>query len=525
MIVFLFCYQIGLSQNQKGITFQAAARTSYGVIMPNKQIQVRISILEDTISEELLYQEIKSVITNPLGLFTILIGAAEPAKVITIGTFEKINWTAATYFIRVEIDPENHLQFIRIGQQQIQYAAYAFSADHVLAENVEGVLSIPQGGTGVNNIPALKLTLQIDKVNNIPDSLKILSKASIQALALKFDKKDNIPDSLKILSKASIQALALKLDKADNVPDSLKILSKASIQALALKFDKKDNVPDSLKILSKASIQALALKLDKADNVPDSLKILSKASIQALALKFDKKDNVPDSLKILSKASIQALALKLDKADNVPDSLKILSKASIQALALKLDKKDTASLSNRINQKLNKGEITASELALSLGFLPFETHFGAFTDTARQTALINTATAVKWRDTLAQNEVSIGLNSSLDPTRLLVVKAGAYLVQYSLQVSNTQIANDEISIWFRRNGAAYPNTLRQFLTGAVGVKNIFSGQAIILFGTDDYLELFFSVKHNQTQLLKTSALTNPSRPATPSAQVTLFRIQ
>jgi hypothetical protein len=400
MIVFLFCYQIGLSQNQKGITFQAAARTSYGVIMPNKQIQVRISILEDTVSEELLYQEIKSVTTNPLGLFTILIGAAEPAKVITIGTFEKINWTAATYFIRVEIDPENHLQFIRIGQQQIQYAAYAFSADHVLAENVEGVLSIPQGGTGVNNIPAFKLALQIDKVNNVPDSLKILSKASIQALALKFDKKDNVPDSLKILSKASIQALALKLEK-----------------------------------------------------------------------------------------------------------------------------KDTVSLSNRINQKLNKGDISASELALSLGFLPFETHYGAFTDTARQTALINTATAVKWRDTIDQNQVSIWLNSSLDRTRLLVVKAGVYLVQYSLQVSNPQIANDEMSVWMRRNGAAYPNTLRQFLTGAVGVKNIFSGQAIIVFTEDDYLELFFSVKHNQTQLLKTSALTNPSRPATPSAQITLFRIQ
>jgi hypothetical protein len=357
------------------ITFQAAARTSYGVIMPNKQIQVRISILKDTLDEALLYQEIKSVTTSPLGLFTILIGLAEPAKIITIGAFEKINWTTATYFIRVEIDPDNHLQFIRIGQQQIQYAAYAFSADHVLAENVEGILSIPQGGTGVNNIPALKLALQIDKVNNIPDSLKILSKASIQALAFK------------------------------------------------------------------------------------------------------------------------------------------------------LDKKDTMSLSNRINQKLNKGEITASELTLSLGFLPFETHFGAFTDTARQTAPINTATAVKWRDTIAQNQISIGFNSSLDPTRMLIVKAGAYLVQYSLQVSNTQIANDEISIWIRRNGAAYPNTLRQFLTGALGVKNIFSGQAIILFGTDDYLELFFSVKHNQTQLLKTSTLTNPSRPAAPSAQVSLFRIQ
>ena len=400
IIVLLLCCQIGLSQSQKGIAFQAAARTSNGVIMPNKQIQIRISILKDTLAEAILYQELKSVTTSPLGLFTILIGAAEPAKIITIGAFENINWTAATYFMRVEIDPENQLQFIRIGQQQIQYAAYAFAADHVLAENVKGVLSIPQGGTGVNNTTAFKLALQIDKVNNVADSLKILSKASIQALAL-----------------------------------------------------------------------------------------------------------------------------KLDKVDHVPDSLKILSKASIQALALKLEKKDTVSLSNRINQKLNKGDISASELALSLGFLPFETHFGAFTDTARQLGLVNTAIAVKWRDTIDQNQVSIGLNSSLDRTRLLVVKAGVYLVQYSLQVSNPQIANDEMSVWMRRNGAAYPNTLRQFLTGAVGVKNIFSGQAIILFGTDDYLELFFSVKHNQTQLLKTSALTNPSRPAIPSAQITLFRIQ
>jgi len=375
IIVLLLYNQMGLSQNHKGIAFQAAARTSYGVIMPNKKIQIRISILKDTLAEALLYQEIISVTTSPLGLFTILIGAAEPAKIITIGVFEKIDWTAGTYFMRVEIDPENNLQFIRIGQQQIQYAAYAFSADHVLAENVEGVLSIPQGGTGVNNLTAFKLALQMDKVNNIPDSLKILSKASIQALALK------------------------------------------------------------------------------------------------------------------------------------------------------LDKKDTLSLSNRINQKLNKGEMSASELALSLGFLPFETHFGAFSDTAKQVAIVNTATAVKWRDTIGQNQVSIGLNSSLDPTRLLVVKAGTYLVQYSLQVNNTQIANDEISVWIRRNGAAYPNSLRQFLTGAVGVKNIFSGQTIMVFGEDDYLELFFSAKHNQTQIFKTSALTNPSRPAIPSAQITLFRIQ
>ena len=214
IIIFILYCQIGLSQNQKGIAFQAVARTSNGVIMPNKQLQVRISILKDTLVEELLYQELRSVTTNPLGLFTILIGVSEPAKIITIGAFEKINWTASTYFMRVEIDPDNHLQFIRIGQQQIQYTAYAFSADHILSENVEGVLSIPQGGTGVNNLSAFKLTLQMDKVNNVPDSLKILSKASIQALAFKLDKKDTASLSNRInqkLNKGEISSSELAL--------------------------------------------------------------------------------------------------------------------------------------------------------------------------------------------------------------------------------------------------------------------------------------------------------------------------
>jgi hypothetical protein len=375
LILYLLYYQIGFCQNHKGIAFQAVARTGNGVIMANKLIQLRISILKDTLEEALLYQELKSITTSPLGLFTILIGATEPGKIITLGQFKKINWATAVYFIRVEIDPENHLQFIRIGQQQIQYAAYAFAADRVLAENVEGVMSITQGGTGVDNLPALKLSLQIDKVNNIPDSAKALSKGMVFAMSNK------------------------------------------------------------------------------------------------------------------------------------------------------LDKKDTASLSNRINQKLNKGEITALELSSGLGFLPFEMYFGAFSDSTKQLALVNTATAVKWRDTSHNNQIAIGLNTGLDPTRIVLHKAGLYLVQYTMQVSNPQIANDEISIWVRRNGDAYPTTLKQFLTGAVGVKNIFSGLAIMLFGEDDYLEVFFSVKHNQTQLLKTSKLSNPSRPFTPSAQIILFRIQ
>lgn len=368
------CFQIGFAQNKKSIAFQAIARDGLGIILPNKQMQVRISILNDTLKENIIYQELTSIKTNALGLFTILIGASELAKIITIGSFEKINWGNALHFLRVEIDPENNLQFLRIGQQQIHYVVYAFTADHIAAENIEGVLNIQQGGTGVTNLPALKTALQIDKVNNIPDSAKGLSKSVIQALSNK------------------------------------------------------------------------------------------------------------------------------------------------------LDKKDTLSLSNRINQKINKGEISAFELEGGLGFLPFEMDYGSYFDTSRQSANINSATAVKWKDSSSNHHTYITHNTSMEPSRITVTKEGIYYIQFSLQVSNPQVSNDEISIWIRRNGAAYPNSLRQFLTGPAGAKNIFTGQVVLPIGEADYIELFYSVRNSQTQLLKTNSLSNPSRPATPSAQLHIYRI-
>lgn len=365
---------IGFSQTNKGIAFQAIARTADGIIMPNKKMQIRISLLTDTLKELVVYQELKSITTSPLGLFTTLIGALEFGKLITYGDFEKLNWGNLTYFIRVEIDPDNRLQFIRIGQQQIHYVAYAFSADHVLANKIDGILSVAQGGTGVNNLSALKLALQLDKVNNIPDSIKILSKANLQAL------------------------------------------------------------------------------------------------------------------------------------NN------------------KLDKKDTASLSHRINQKIDKNGLTSSDIESSLGFLPIQQDYGAFFDTSRQMANINTASSVRWRDTISNKHIYIGNNTNQEPTRLKILKKGVYLIHYAIQVLNTQVANDEISIWIRHNGGALPHSLRQFLTGPIGNKNIFSGQAVINVGDDDYVELFFSVRNSQTQLVKTNSLSSPSRPATPSAQFFIARI-
>lgn len=377
LVLFILISIISISQNHKGIAFQAIARNSQGIVMGNQKIQIRISILTDTIKNSLVYQEIKSITTNPLGLFSVLIGANELAKIKTEGVFDNIKWGDVEHFIRVEIDPENHFQFIQIGQQAINYVAYAFTTDHIKSENIEGIISVAQGGTGFSNLTYLKQAMLLDKVNNIADSNKVISK---------------------------------------------------------------------------------------------------------------------------------------------PTSI---------ALNNKLEKKDTVHLSNRINQKINIGAINQKEIETGLGFMPFEFDFGAFYDTSKQVAaVINTAVAINWKDTSISNKhIYIGQNTALAPTRLTVLKSGVYFVQYTIQAINALIFNDEISIWIRRNGAAYPNSLRQTLTGTTGTKNILSGQGLIPLGEGDYIELFFSVRNIQTQLIKTNILSNPSRPATPSAQISIIRIQ
>ncbi len=375
-IFFILIISTVYSQSHKGIAFQAIARNNQGIVMGNRNIQIRISILTDTINNSIVYQEIKSISTNALGLFSVLIGVDEIAKIKTQGLFSDIKWGERAHFIRIEIDPENHFQFIQLGQQTINYVAYSFSTDHIKSSNIEGVVSVTQGGTGFNNLSSLKTAMQLDKVNNISDSNKVISK----------------------LTQAALNS--------------------------------------------------------------------------------------------------------------------------------KLEKRDTVSLSNRIDQKMNKGEINLKEIGAGLGFMPFEMDYGAFYDTSRQFApFANTAFAIKWKDTISNNHISLEKNTSLEPTRVSVLKGGIYNIQYSIQANNTLIANDEISIWIRRNGAAYTNSLRQFLTGPIGIKNGYSGEAIVAMNEGDYIELYISTRHNQTQLIKTNNLTNPSRPATPSAQIYLFRIQ
>ena len=77
------------------INYQAVARNSVGNVLPNKKINVRLSIREGSATGTILYKESRTIATNNFGLFNIAIGS--PGADNTTGTISGIDWsTAAT---------------------------------------------------------------------------------------------------------------------------------------------------------------------------------------------------------------------------------------------------------------------------------------------------------------------------------------------------------------------------------------------------------------------------------------------
>lgn len=203
LLICFFCFtQLVTAQNKKGIHFQGIARLTNGNIMANKQITLRISILQDTNESSIVYQEIKSITTNVLGLFYTNIGVEEEGKIITIGSFNLIPWQVGDKYILVELDPNNSLHFLQAGFEKINYVPYALYAEQ--SKSITTILPLELGGTGVTNTNDLLTKLHLEKVSNTPDSLKPISIAMNAILGDKLKKADTSSLSNRINQKLNI---------------------------------------------------------------------------------------------------------------------------------------------------------------------------------------------------------------------------------------------------------------------------------------------------------------------------------
>ena len=254
------------AQTNKGINFQGIARDNNGYILANKSINIRISIKTDTNSSKIEYQEITPITTNVLGLFNIVVGATETNKIVSAGPFENINWSKADKYLQIEIDTVGDLSFIYMGTQKINYVPYSFYADNVSAENINGIIGIAQGGTGLNNLKDIKALFNIDKINNTPDSSKPISSLALAAINDKLKKADTLSLSNRI---------HLKLNSKDTLSLSNRI---NNIASMSIEYDY-GSFYDTAKQAASATSSATALKFSY-DGLLNNITVLPNTSGQ-----------------------------------------------------------------------------------------------------------------------------------------------------------------------------------------------------------------------------------------------------
>ena len=482
-IIFLHYTNLN-AQTNKGINFQGVARNSNGIILANKIIGLRLSIKNDSLNGVIEYQEIKSITTNAIGLFSVVVGSKQDRNIISIGNFENINWSNTEKYLQVEVDVTGELYFSSIGIQKINYVPYAFYADKVDAVNINGIIGVKKGGTGFDNIKDFKIMAAIDKVNNTPDSLKPSSLYTIIALNEKLKKSDTAWLSNRIdskLNKTDTNHLSNRINQKLNLSDTIKI------------YNKINQIP----LIDTTSLgQRINFKLNKADTI-------------YLSNRIDFK---------LNKSDTNHLSNRINQKLNLSDTIKIYSKISA------IPSIDTTSLSNRIDNKISIGSLTKTAVTNALNYTPVANDFGSFYDTAKQITPIATASVVKFNFMNFANNVAVTNNTSGLPTRITVTNGGLYNVKYTLQFIKTDGANDEVSVWIRRNSSAYANTNNTYTITGLGIKNTVSNSFFVALDNDDYVEIYFSLKNINTSLAGVNPQSSPSRPATPVAMVSIQRI-
>ena len=150
--------------------------------------------------------------------------------------------------------------------------------------------------------------------------------------------------------------------------------------------------------------------------------------------------------------------------------------------------------------------------------------FGSFYDVNDQTvASTTTAYAITLSNTDFSENVFLS-NSS----RINVRAAGKYNVQFSVQFANTDTQIHDADIWMRKNGSDLTNSNSQFsIPNSHGGTDGHLIAALNLFvdlAANDYVELMWSAASTQVKLEYIGAQSSPTRPATPSAIVTIQHI-
>ena len=147
---------------------------------------------------------------------------------------------------------------------------------------------------------------------------------------------------------------------------------------------------------------------------------------------------------------------------------------------------------------------------------------GAFQDSTDQVAAnTTTAYAVTFNTTDFSNGVTVASGS-----RITVADAGIWNLQFSIQFTNTTNASQDVDVWFRVNGTNVANSNSRFgfapRKGAGDPFHIIAAMNyFVSLNATDYVQIKWRPTDTGVSIEQYAAGTSPTRPAVPSAIVTM----
>jgi hypothetical protein len=148
--------------------------------------------------------------------------------------------------------------------------------------------------------------------------------------------------------------------------------------------------------------------------------------------------------------------------------------------------------------------------------------YGAFSSDQDQSTTANTATLMTLNTTDFANDVSIS------SSKIRVVNAGIYNLQFSAQFQNTDNQIQDISIWLRQNGTDIPGSTgfvsipaRKSASAGEEAHEIIGWNYYLQMQANDYVEIWWSATLASVTIQYYSTSTGPVRPATQSVVATL----
>ena len=175
--------------------------------------------------------------------------------------------------------------------------------------------------------------------------------------------------------------------------------------------------------------------------------------------------------------------------------------------------------SNTLRLYFNQLDSLTGVLLGASGGRYLEFPYGAFSSDQDQTATANTATLMTLNTTDFANDVSIS------SSKITVVNAGIYNLQFSAQFQNTDTAFQDVYIWLKQDGVDIPGS-----TGFVSIPNRHAGtdghtivgwNYFLNMEAADYVEIYWSIPNTAVSIQHIAASGTPTKPATQSVVATM----